>query len=94
MAKLEELDVEDVVIKEKPVKLSIEVRSFIHDLEILIEEPYVQYGRDTLEGILETIKKTGRVTEGQMRAIDNIDHGGQRSEILREMRFTSGDDWH
>lgn len=54
------------------------VMAYLDDLEVLIEEGYVQYARDTLEGIHETITKTMYVTQGQMRAVGNIDEGGQR----------------
>ncbi len=40
-----------------------------------------EWAADTLTGILETIERTGRVTENQTRAIDNIENargGGWR----------------
>ncbi len=54
------------------------VMAYIDDLETLIEEDHVQYARETLEGIYETITKTMYVTRGQMRAVGNIDNGGQK----------------
>lgn len=36
------------------------------------------WASETLEGIQETVEKTGTVSEAQQRAIDNIEEGGQR----------------
>lgn len=54
------------------------VMEYLDDLESLINENHVQYARETLEGIYETIQKNTYVTRGQMRAVENIDEGGQR----------------
>lgn len=55
-----------------------QVMEYLEDLESLIEARHVQYARKTLEGIYESITKTMYVTRGQMRAVGNIDDGGQR----------------
>ncbi len=36
------------------------------------------WASDTLDGIYTTVTETGRVTAGQVRAIDNIEEGGRR----------------
>ena len=54
------------------------VMAYLEDLETLIEESHVQYARETLEGIYESITKTMFITRPQMRAVGNIDDGGQR----------------
>ncbi len=56
------------------------VMDYLTDLESLIDENHVQYARATLEGIYETIQKNMYVTHAQMRAVGNIDDGGQRHE--------------
>ncbi|MCJ2562839.1 MAG: hypothetical protein LN417_01945 [Candidatus Thermoplasmatota archaeon] len=54
------------------------VMEYLEDLETLIEEDHVQYARETLEGIYESIRMKMYVTRGQMRAVGNIDDGGQK----------------
>lgn len=56
----------------------LEVKAYLEDLETLVDENHVQYARDTLEGIYETIEKNMYVTHAQMRAVGNIDEGGLR----------------
>lgn len=47
-------------------------------IEDLLSDPKYNYAGDTLKGIQETIERTQRVTDGQRRAIDNIEEGGER----------------
>lgn len=58
----------------------IEAAEFLEDLEALIETPSVQYARETLEGIYETVTTTGRVTKRQLRSVNNIEAGGDRHD--------------
>ncbi len=55
-----------------------QVMDYLEDLEGLIDADHVQYARETLEGIYASIEKTMYVTRGQMRAVGNIDDGGQK----------------
>ena len=63
--------------------VSTEVDVFLYELECLVDEEHVQYARDTIEGIMETVKKTNQITDGQRRAIKNIDRGGLRGQRRR-----------
>ena len=59
---------------------------------MLVGDDY-QYAEYTLRGILDTIEKTGRVTEGQSRAILNIENnpntgGSWRAEKKYKRRWT------
>jgi len=55
-----------------------EAAVFLADLELLIDEDHVQYARDTLESIYETVSDRGFVTDRQRQAVENIDEGGMR----------------
>jgi len=59
---------------------------FLEYLGELIEEDHVQYARETLEGIYETVETRGKVTEAQRQAVVNIDEGGQRGRHGRHRR--------
>jgi hypothetical protein len=56
---------------------SKEAAAFITRIEELYHEGY-DWAGDTLSGILETVQRTGRVTEGQRRAVDNIENSRGR----------------
>ena len=49
-----------------------DVEKFLVHLEELVDDPSLQWARDTIEGITETIEKTRIVTSGQRDAIANI----------------------
>ena len=53
------------------------------ELEDLIERPELQYARDTLEGIYESVEASERVTKRQLRAVNNIEAGGERRDRYR-----------
>jgi hypothetical protein len=55
-----------------------EAQDFLDEVEALMVQEHVQYARDTLDGIFETVSEKMRVTEAQREAIRNIDEGGQR----------------
>ena len=57
-----------------------EAAEFVRRIDDLLEEessrtgrPRYEWAADTLESIKETVAKTGRVTEAQERAVNNIE---------------------
>lgn len=62
---------------------SAEAAELLEEIEALRETH--GWASDTLEGIYETVERTGVVTEGQRRAVDNI--ANARS------RFRGGSRW-
>ena len=50
----------------------------LEELEDLIERPELQYARETLEGIYESVEASERVTKRQLRAVNNIEAGADR----------------
>lgn len=72
-------DIDDTPFK-KENPYSKEVDEFLRDLEELIEEEHVQYGRDTLEGIKKWVEENNHVTDGQRQAVENIDQGGLKRQ--------------
>ncbi len=47
--------------------------AFLDRLHDLCTDRAYDWASDTIEGIADTVMRTGRVTEGQLRAIDNIE---------------------
>ena len=45
----------------------------VHDIEDMLEMGDYDWAADTLQGIRDTIKKTMHVTEGQRKAIYNVE---------------------
>ncbi len=62
---------------EKPTSVT-EPWAFIDRLETMANDDDYAWARDTIEGIYATVNRTGLVTAGQLRAIDNIEEGAQR----------------
>ena len=56
--------------------------------DLLADGDYV-WAEDTLTGIRETVERTKRVTEGQQRAVANIQHRGEarRDDGLGRRRY-------
>ena len=80
MANLDDLNLDDEPI-ETPV--SEDAEKFLAVVEDLIDENHVQYARDFLEDVMESVRSSGTVTAGQWRAVNNIDEGGQRGRRSR-----------
>lgn len=57
-----------------------DAQEFLDEVESLIVMDHVQYARETLEGIYETVRERMRVTPAQREAVENIDSGGQRGD--------------
>lgn len=55
-----------------------DVFAFLSRLEDLRAEDDYDWASDTIEGIYTTVTASGKVTEGQLRAINNIEDGGRR----------------
>lgn len=51
---------------------------FLSRLEDLRADDDFAWASDTIEGIYTTVTASGCVTEGQLRAINNIEDGGRR----------------
>ena len=69
------------MIKAKPIEVPESVTDpsgFLSRLEDLANDENFRWAADTIEGIHETVTASGRVTSGQLRAIDNIEEGGRR----------------
>lgn len=62
-----------------------EAAAFIARIDELMEEwsttrnePRYEWASDTLEGIKESVRRSGRVTDRQRQAIDNIENSRRR----------------
>lgn len=55
-----------------------DAQDFLDEVEALMVQEHVQYARDTLDGIYETVTERMKVTQAQRDAVQNIDEGGQR----------------
>lgn len=53
---------------------------FAQRIKAMLLDPMYQYASDTLEGILESVEAKHYVTEGQLRAVNNIADGAERHE--------------
>ena len=51
---------------------------FLSRLEDMRADSDFEWASDSIEGIYTTVTASGRVTEGQLRAIDNIEDGARR----------------
>lgn len=80
MANLDDLNLDDEPI-ETPV--SDDAEKFLAVVEGLIDEDHVQYARDFLEDVMDSVRASGTVTDGQWKAVNNIDEGGQRGKRSR-----------
>lgn len=55
-----------------------EVIRFLDDIDELRGSGSVDWADDTLTGIYDTVGRQNIVTEGQRRAVDNIESAGQK----------------
>lgn len=61
---------------------------FIADIEDLLATGKYTWAETTLRGIQETVEKTGRVSDGQRRAVTNIEHAvDERRDGPRGRRY-------
>lgn len=51
---------------------SLDVKHFLTHLADLIDDGTVKWAYSTLQGIYESVQQSGKVTEGQQRAVANI----------------------
>ncbi len=75
-----------MILQAKPIAESESVTdpsAFLARLEDLRVDSDYDWASDTIEGIYTTITESGRVTAGQLRAIDNIVDGAQRGRWRR-----------
>ena len=64
--------------KPEPPESVTDPFAFLTRLEDLRADSEYDWASDTIEGIYTTVTESGRVTEGQLRAIDNIEEGARR----------------
>lgn len=57
------------------------VGDFLYALSCMREMKKYRFAGDTLEGIYETVERTGYVTERQTRAVNNIRRGCGEGEL-------------
>lgn len=53
-------------------KIKADPEAWKRVIESMLDEKDYQFASETLEGIWETIDNTGRVTSGQINAVQNI----------------------
>lgn len=75
--RIEDLPLDDTPIAADPPQPS-DARDaawyrFSVDIEDMLATGQYRFAQDTLEGIQETVERTQRVTEGQRRAVANIE---------------------
>lgn len=58
-----------------------DTRDFLYAVALMQESPRYRFAGETLEGIYTTVDHSGRVSEGQRRAINNIRTGCGDGEI-------------
>ncbi len=80
MAKLDDLNLDD---KPNETPTTPDAEKFLAHVERLIDESHVQYARDFLEEVMESVRTCGRVTDGQWTAVNNVDEGGHRGQRRR-----------
>jgi hypothetical protein len=56
---------------------------FAHEIDELLAGGQCDYASRTLEDIKATVEKTQRVSDGQRRAVQNIEAGGNRTRSSR-----------
>lgn len=65
--------------REAPDKHEAELAElFLARIMDILDDGKCNWARDTLEGIHETVTKTGKITEGQRRAVNNIEARSHR----------------
>lgn len=68
MARLEDLNLSNAPLDEP----SDDVAAFLEGIEVLQSSGDYEWASDTLSGIYDTVKASGRVSDGQRTAIRNI----------------------
>ncbi len=86
MARIEDLD---DTPNETPT--SSDAEKFLAHVESIIDEDHVQYARDFLEDVMESVRTSGGVSDKQWQAVQNIDDGGRRRKGNRGRYSTSRD---
>ncbi len=70
---------------------SSDAEKFLSHVESIIDEDHVQYARDFLEDVMESVRTSGGVSDKQWQAVQNIDDGGRRGKGNRGRYNTSRD---
>ena len=77
VASLDDLNLDDTP-NETPT--SPDAEKFLVHVERLIDQDHVQYARDYLESVMESVRNSGGVSDKQWQAVQNIDDGGKRRQ--------------
>lgn len=62
----------------EPVQPSVGAVELLGRIDEMLEDDRYEWAEDTLSGIRSTVERTGAATEGQRRAITNIEDAGER----------------
>jgi hypothetical protein len=74
-------DFSDTPLSNTPAPaLDAECRQFIAYVEGVAEDDTTSYAADILHLMIETVKRTGRVTDGQRDAVANVIEGARKRE--------------
>lgn len=87
MAKLNDLNLSDDTGPGKADELTHSERvadRFVQRLKAMRLDATFDYAADTIDGIMETVEATKRVTDAQQQAINNIEEGGLMYDEQRD----------
>lgn len=90
---LDQLEGGDQPVQSTPAREAQLVAKFIEELKGMQRDGRYEFALSTIEGILESVQRMQRLTEGQRRAITNIQAGVQRREDAREDRHRRQRRW-
>jgi hypothetical protein len=83
--------IDDLPLNDTPIEIAVtptatgadfrdsEVYRFQQEIDDLLARGSYTWAEETLTDISETVGRTGQVTEGQRRAVKNIEEGGQKT---------------
>lgn len=69
---------------------SSDAEKFLTHVERIIDEDHVQYARDFLEDVMESVRTSGGVSDKQWQAVQNIEDGGERHNRRGSRSFGRG----
>lgn len=86
---------EDLKLTDEPLSVvsppsDDEIEAFLQEILQLQGDPRANFATETTNGIYESVKKTGRISEGQRRAIGNIAASLERSNRFGGSRRYEG----
>lgn len=88
---LDQLNLSDAPLPQEPVDpRHTDWYKFSQDIEDLLAQGRVTYAETTLRDIQQTVESTHRVSEGQRRAVTNIERGAERGMRFKGSRRYEG----